>query len=159
MGLKKPPVAAAAIHQAGGQLAAKLGPGFRNDARQPFDSSGLGGLDGKFCFIKHGGGSAFTLLLDKVGAADELNRQGVVITGFIGIILILGVIVQILWGEAVGGEPGFFPGGEKRVGASLAAGVKAGGLSVEIPKGLGKVVIFHGARILMRSRENATGLL
>src|SRR5579862_3969616 len=47
MGLKKPSVAAAAKHQAGGQLAAELGPGFRNDAWQPFDSAGGSGLGGK----------------------------------------------------------------------------------------------------------------
>jgi hypothetical protein len=139
-------VAAATIHQRGGEFAAELGFHFRDDAGEPFDAADGVGLRGKFRFVEHDGGGFAVLNVEKVVAADELYAEGDFETGFARVIVvILGVVVDVLGGDAVGGEKGAFLGGQQRGGLAFALCVEGNGIVVDGAERLGEIVVSHVA--------------
>ena len=142
--LEKAPVAAAGIHQRGREFAAEFGFGLGDDARQPFDALHRVGLGGHPGFVEDGGGRFSVLDVQEIVAADELDGEGAVVAGFAVVMVVLGVVIEILHGEAVGREEGRLVGGEVGACAGLAGGVEFDGLVVERAESVGEVVVFHG---------------
>src|SRR5581483_7940461 len=144
--LEEFPVAAAAVHERIGQLAPQFCARLREQPRQPGDALHRFGLGRQPGLVEDGLGGAAMLRVEKIIAADEFDPEGVLGPRLAVVaVVILGVVVQVLGRDAVGGEEGLLLRGEKGLRAALSLGEEPDRLVVQGAKSLAEIVVLHTA--------------
>ena len=141
--LKKRTVATAAKHEGGGQFAAEFRAGLRNQTREPGDAADGGGFGRQRAGVEDDGEGEAALDVEEVVAAHGFDGEGGLAVGLAVVVAVLGVVVEVLAGEAVRREKSDFVRGEKLLEAALAGGVAGDRLFEEGVKLAGEVVVFQ----------------
>ena len=103
-------------------------------------------LAGNFDLVQLDAGRLASLSIQKIVATHELDPEGLLEARFAAVVLVLGVVVKVLGGQAVGSEPGPLVGREESLRAASPLGVKPDGPVVELMKSLGERIVFHRPR-------------
>lgn len=140
------PVATAGIHERRWELAAEFGFCLRDDAGKPGDAAGGGGFWWKGILDQHAFRGAALLNVEKIIAADDLDREGVVVAGFAALMMVLGIVVKVLRRDPVGGEESLFIGGEIGVGAGSTGAVERDRFVVERAEIVSEIVVAHSSK-------------